>query len=90
MKDIKVNETYTIECNDDCEYATMYDIYGDNKYSDDSSICKAMTHQLGKNTLKAKLKVDKGEMYYESKERNDITSKNKGYSEFSFYFEKMN
>lgn len=89
MKDIKVNETYTIECNDDCEYATMYDIYGDNKYSDDSSICKSMTHQLGKNTLKAKLIVDKGDMYYESKERNDIISKNKGYSEFSFYFEKI-
>lgn len=88
MKEIKVNDTFTIECNDDCEYASMYDIYGDNKYSDDSSICKAMTHQLGKNVLKAVMIIDKGEMYYESKERNDIISKNKGYSEFSFYFNK--
>lgn len=82
----KVNSSYIIECNDNCIYSELINIYGNKVYSEDSSICKALTHSKGGNSLKAILFVTKGQNYYDSSTANHITSFSKGYSDFSYEF----
>lgn len=82
----KTNSSYIIECNDNCLYSELINIYGDKVYSEDSSICKALTHSTGGKSLKATLFVTKGKNYYDSITANHITSLSKGYSDLSFEF----
>jgi hypothetical protein len=77
-----------IKCSDSCSNANV-DIYGDKKYSKDSSICRSAYHS---QSLKVegglvKLVFEQGQATYKSETRNGIKSKSKGTSELTISFE---
>ncbi len=86
----KPGSSVIVKCSESCAL-TNVSIYGDLKYSKDSSICRAAYHS---SKLKAtgglvKLVFGLGLSSYKSATRNSIKSKNKGKSDITISFEEF-
>lgn len=77
-----------IRCQDTCAF-TRFPIYGDLKYSRDSSICKAAYHSgnLQKPNSLVWLVFENGLQKYNSVNRSGLKSKSKGKSDLTISFE---
>jgi hypothetical protein len=87
---IKPGLKVQIICNDTCQFST-YAIYGDMKYSRDSSICKSAYHAgiLTGPGQKILILFEQGLKKYKSQLRSGIKSKNRGKSDLTIYFERV-
>ena len=85
---IKTGLKVEIKCNDSCQFSN-YAIYGDLKYSKDSSICKAAYHAgiLTKAGQNISIIFEEGLKKYKSQIRSGIKSKNRGHSDITISFE---
>ena len=77
-----------IKCHDTCQY-TNYPVYGDMKYSKDSSICRSAYHAgvLTKPGQDIYVVFGDGLKKYKSQVRAGLKSKNKGHSDMTISFE---
>jgi hypothetical protein len=84
---IKSGAKIEIKCFDTCEYSN-YPIYGDMKYSKDSSICRSAFHAgiLRKSGQSFFMVFEDSLKKYKSQVRNGIRSKSKGHSDMTISF----
>ncbi len=85
---MKTGNKVKVRCQDTCMF-TSFPIYGDLKYSKDSSICKAAFHSgvLSKANGLVWLVFENGLQKYSSIVRSGVKSKGKGRSDMTISFE---
>jgi hypothetical protein len=79
-----------VYCSDSCR-TTNYSVYGEEKYSKDSAICKAAAHD-GKLMEQGKVEItfEDGMVGYKSSDKNGIKSKPKQRSDLTLTFKSIN
>ena len=85
---VREGDSVVVLCEQTCALSSV-PIYGEEIYSDDSSICKAAFHSgaLLSANEKVKMVVVRGEPYYPASVRGGVKSQGRGSSRMAFKFE---
>jgi hypothetical protein len=83
----KSGNKVVVYCNDSCTN-TKFSIYGDEKYSKDSAICKAAAHsnKINPDSRRVEVVFDEGLPSYPAADKNGIMSQSKPRSDLTIVF----